>query len=99
MRPVRELSARPQVQSDAWGFRLYDPVTRTIIGRQGPLGRERVVAAVKMGDGPRRLEPDRCIVDCWGFYLADPGGNVVGKRGIVVDRILSASWSHDTRRL
>jgi len=42
----------------------------------------------------------RLVVDAWGFCLSDPtDGSIVGRQGVIVSRILSAQWTHDTRRL
>lgn len=99
MKPIRPQSLRPLVTADSWGFGVRDPATGTIVGRAGPLGRERVVSALRLNDGPQQILPDKVLVDPWGFLLADPDGNVVGRPGVIINRILSARWVHDTRRL
>jgi hypothetical protein len=90
---------RPELVPDPWAFLLWDPATRTYVGRPGALGRERVVSAIALNEGPRQIEPDRIVNDRWGFGLADPAGNVIGEPGVRIDRLLSATWSQDTRRL
>lgn len=108
--PIRHGTNRPRLVVDAWSKRLFDPVSRTYVGRPAPpdpmagiavLGRERVVSAQPLGLGhPLQLERPRVIVDAWGMRLIDPQGNYVGdRRGVWVNRMLSARRAHDTRRL
>jgi hypothetical protein len=64
------------------------------------LGRERVVVALPLKDGPRRLKAPDAIGDPWAFALIDPAtGTLVGREGITVNRMLDARWAGDTRRL
>jgi hypothetical protein len=94
------LSARPKTIVDPHGFGIADPTDGTVVGRDGPRGRERVVSAVRLNDGPRLLDPARVLVDPWGFRLADPtDGSILGKPALWVQRMLSAGHAAATRRL
>lgn len=112
--PLRHPSARPAVVVDAWAKPLFDPATRSYVGRPrrpqpgtlpDPLGRARVVAAQPLDTGlPVQLQPPRVIVDPWGFRLVTPAGRfkgaLIGDRGGVrVNRLLAARHAADTRRL
>jgi hypothetical protein len=90
---------RPEFVVDAWAFRLYDPTTKTYVGRAAEWGRQRVVSAIELNGGPQQVYPPKMVNDPWGFALADPNGNIIGKPGVTISRILSATWTHDTRRL
>jgi hypothetical protein len=90
----------PKILTDAWGHRLSDPTTGTVVGVPAPFGRERIVSAIGPDGGPRLIEPARLVVDAWGFRLCDPTtGTIVGKPALWVQRMLSAGRAHDTRRL
>jgi hypothetical protein len=99
--PVRPLSPRPTNVTDTWGFWLLDPATGTVVGRDGPLGRGRIMSALRLGEPGNsqwhHLRTPTGIVDTWGFYLMDPATKtVVGKEGISVQRCLTARWTEDT---
>ncbi|MBO0863665.1 MAG: hypothetical protein J2P16_01145 [Mycobacterium sp.] len=99
MQPLQHLSARPTLTVDPWGFRLYDPVSHTYVGRPGPFGRERLIYALPNGAGPRLLRRHRVVSDPWGFALCDPtDGSLVGTPGVIVERMLDATATKDTRR-
>lgn len=102
MRPIRSLSARPELLLDVFGLRIVDPVTSTAVGIPGPSGRERVVEALPLNGsptGPVQLAPHLVVHDQGGYYIADPDGNLVGSQAIWVHRMLDARWTQDTRRL
>lgn len=97
--PIRHLSARPHLLVDTWGFRLRDPTDGTYVGVPGPFGRERVVYALPL-NGPLPAPVGRAVVDTWGMAVRDPQGNLLGDRASAwINRILSAQWTADTRRL
>lgn len=98
--PLPRLSPRPEFIVDAWTFMLYDPVSQTYVGRSGPFGRERVVAAMPMRNAPPQpLVRARVFTDAWGIALADPQDNLVGTAGVIINRVLPAQWTEDTRRV
>jgi hypothetical protein len=98
--PIARESPRPALLEDAWRNALVDPSTGTYVGRPGPRGRRRLLTALPlMRDGPRQLRPNELLRDAWGCSLADPDGNVLGKPGVYVPRLLNARWVDDTRRL
>jgi hypothetical protein len=99
--PLRSSGARPTINVDTWGFRLFDPSTGTVVGRHGPLSRGRVVSALRLGEfgnsQTRHVRKPTTIVDTWGFSLVDPtNGTIVGRPGISVQRMLTARWVEDT---
>ena len=103
--PVRALrpgSLRTNVTTDAWGFRLYDPQTRTIVRRAGPpVG--RVISALPPGSppggqGPRQLRGARVLIDPWAFLIADPQGNVIGTPGVWASKGIYAVRTPAPRR-
>jgi hypothetical protein len=101
VKPLRTLSARPEIVVDNQGFRLIDPDSSRI-GRSGPLGRQRIVTALPTNEsetGPVQLAANVALHDAQLFYLADPDGNLIGRPAIWVHRMLSARWTQDTRRL
>lgn len=101
--PLRTPTSRTALTVDAWAFPLFDPVSKTYVGRPAPsppgLGRGRVVSAIPLNGGPQCLVPDRLVTDAWGFMLADPDGTIIGQPGVRVNRLLGARWSQDTRGL
>lgn len=101
--PIRPLPPGPKTVTDTWGFWLLDPKTGTVVGRQGPLARARVVSALRLGEWGNtqwhHLKKPTTIVDTWGFFLIDPvTRTVVGREGISVQRCLTAAYSEDMRR-
>jgi hypothetical protein len=102
MKPLRTLSARPEILIDNNGFPLIDPVDKSRVGMPGPLGRHRIVSAIPSNEseaGPLLLSADVALHDNQLFYLADPQGNLIGTPAIWVHRLLHARWTQDTRRL
>ena len=99
MFPLKRGTARPELIVDPWAFRLRDPVSKTYVGRAANWGRQRVVYALPTDDGPRAVRRASVVVDPWGFRLVDPAGNLVGRNGVWINRILNARWTEDTRRL
>jgi hypothetical protein len=102
MRPLRNLSARPELLVDQDGNRVADPVSNTVVGVAGPFGRERVVNALPLNNsmtGPVQLAPHLVLHGVDGFYICDPGGSLLGEPAIWVHRMLDARWTQDTRRL
>ena len=83
---------------DPAAFGVVDP-TRTFVGRDGPFGRERVVSALPLDPGPSLLSPPTVVRDAGSAYLADPDGALIGDPALWVDRMLTARWTEDTRRL
>lgn len=99
--PFRTPSPRPTNITDTWGFWLRDPATGTVVGRPGPLGRARVLTALRLGEWGNTqwhwLKRPTTIVDTWGFALMDPATQtVVGREGVSVQRCLTARWTEDT---
>jgi hypothetical protein len=99
--PGPPTSPRPNTITDTWGFWLLDPSTGTVVGREGPLGRGRVMSATRLGEYSNSqwhdLKPATVVVDTWGFQLMDPATQtVVGRDRISVQRCLTARWTEDT---
>jgi hypothetical protein len=69
------------------------------IGFAGPFGRQRIVSALPTAEPPRWIKPHTVVHDTQGAYLADPQGNLIGVKGLWCNRILSARWVEDTRRI
>lgn len=102
MRPLRNLSERPELLVDHQGNRLIDPTDRSQVGFRNPLGNERLVKALPLNEsetGPIQAVPHEALHDNNGYYLADPDGNLVGFQGAWIHRIVYARWTEDTRRL
>jgi hypothetical protein len=103
MKPLRPTSTRPTLTGDPWGFIIIDPVTGARVGVPKPLGRERCLSALPLGEydtGPKLVTPHRPLSDPWGYLIIDPISNyVVGKPGMWCHRLVSARWTEDTRRL
>jgi hypothetical protein len=97
MEQLRHLSARPELLRDSDAHQIID-ASETLVGREGPFGRERIVSALPIGGGPVALAHPTMVASP-DALLADPDGNVIGTPGIVVHRMLSARWTEDTRRL
>jgi hypothetical protein len=99
--PVSLPSPRPTTVTDTWGFWLLDPTTGTVVGRNGPRDRGRVVSALRVGEWGNSqwhyLRKPTTIVDTWGFRLMDPAtGTIVGREGVSVQRCLFARHTEDT---
>lgn len=102
MRPLRNLSLRPELLVDQNGNRIADPTDNSVVGFPNPLGNERLVKALPLneaGVGPVQVAPHEVLHDHDGYYLADPDGNLIGFEGAWVHRIVYARWTEDTRRL
>jgi hypothetical protein len=97
MKHLRHPSPRPGVIVDPANFGIGDPATGTIVGPQGPFGRERVLSALPLDPGPSLLAPPTCVFDGVAF-LADPDNNLIGAPAVWVGRMLTAQWTEDTRR-
>lgn len=98
MDALRNLSARPELVVDDHGERITDP-SGAVVGIPAPLGRERVVFALplqKTLPSPLRLA---ALTSDHGVLLADPGGNLIGREGVWIARLLYAQKTEDTRRL
>ena len=98
MEHLRHPSDRPSVVVDPADFGVVDP-TANFVGRPGPFGRERVVSALPLDPGPALLSPPTVVRDAGSAFLADPDGALIGEAAVWVDRILTARWTEDTRRL
>lgn len=98
MQHLRHPSVRPAILADSAGFGVADSSTN-LIGRNNPLGRERVLMALPLDPGPQLLEPDELVRDSGAAYLADTSGAVIGGGPVRVSRMLSARLVGDTRRL
>jgi hypothetical protein len=83
---------------DPAAFGVVDP-TGTFVGRDNPLGRERVMSALPLDPGPALLSPPTVVRDPGSAYLADPEGALIGDPAVWVQRMLTARWTEDTRRL
>lgn len=97
---LRALSERPELVVDDRGRPVVDPVP-TQVGFPGPLGRNRLVAALplnKSGHMPVQLEPWRALVDDRGLMIGDSAGTVLGTAAVFVHRLVSATRSPQTRR-
>lgn len=99
MRPLRRESARPELVVDDRAHRLRDPASGTYVGVPAPFGRERCLSTLPLDPGPVWLAGPRVLHDPDGGYLADPSGTLVGFGAVIVDRMLTARWTEDTRRL
>ena len=95
---LRPPSDRPSVVVDPAAFGVVDPAS-TFVGRPGPLGRERVLFALPLEPGPALLPPSTVVRDPGPAYLADPQASLVGVAGVWVNRMLTARFTEDTRRL
>lgn len=95
---LRNPSPRPGVVLDPAGFAITDPATQTIVGPQGPFGRERILSALPLEPGPQPFRGATCVNDGVAF-LADPDGNLIGTPALWIPRMLKATYAADTRRL
>jgi hypothetical protein len=73
-------------------------VAGVLVGREGPLGRERVLFALPLEPGPALLSPPTVVRDAGAAYLADPDGALIGDPAVWVDRMLTVRVTEDTRR-
>lgn len=96
---LRSLSSRPELVVDQQGQPGSDPKTASIPGRPGPFGRNRLVSALPLRDGPVTIVKPYILTDAAGGTLADPHGLVIGTPGVKIDRLVSAAKAADTRRL
>jgi hypothetical protein len=92
---LRTLSPRPQLIVPL----VADPAAAQLGVTATPLGRNRLVAALPLRDGPVTLVSPSVFVAPDGSYLADPDDALLGNPGIKVDRLLAARRTLDTRRL
>lgn len=83
---------------DPAAFGVVDPA-QAYVGRQGPLGRERLLFALPLDPGPALLQPPIVVRDNGPAFLADPQGALVGVAPVWVARMLTARITEDTRRL
>jgi hypothetical protein len=95
---LRGPSPSPTVTVDPAAFGVVDP-TGGIVGLPGPFGRERVMSALPLDPGPALLSPPTVIHDGGSSFLADPDDNLIGEPAVWVNRMLTARWTEDTRRL
>jgi hypothetical protein len=98
MQHLRHPSPRPSVVVDPAAFGVGVP-PGNVVGREGPFGRERVLFALPLEPGPALLSPPTVVRDAGSAYLADPDGALIGDPAVWVDRMLTARWTEDTRRL
>ena len=89
------ISPRPGVLVDWNNAKIVDPATQTVVGVQGPFGRERVLPVLPMAGSSI---PAQVVVDNSGFALGDPDGALVGEPALWVPRMLTARWVENTRR-
>jgi hypothetical protein len=94
---LRHPSPRPSVVVDPAAYGVVDP-TGSLVGRQGPFGRERVMSALPLDPGPCLLSPPTVVRDPGASFLADADGNLIGEPAVWVGRMLTARWTEDTRR-
>ena len=99
MEHLRHPSDRPSVVVDPAAFGVAIKPPPTIVGRDGPFGRERVMSALPLDPGPALLSPPTVLRDNGSVYLADPDGALIGEPALWVDRMLTARYTEDTRRL
>ena len=98
-RQLRPGSPRPELVVSDHAIGVADPTTGDRLGMPGPFGRNRIISALPLKDGPVLLQPARVLHDSNGCYIADPDGNLVGMPAQRVSRMISARWTEDTRRL
>lgn len=95
MTALRNLSPRPELLVPL----TQDPSGTYQVGANGPpLGRNRVVSALPLQDGPRQLVAPQVVHAPDLSYLADPQGNLLGVPGVRVSRIITATRTAGTRR-
>lgn len=99
MEHLRSPSSRPSVVVDPAAFGVAIKPPPTIVGRDAPFGRERVMSALPLDPGPALLAPPTVVHDHGSVYLADPDGALIGEPALWVDRMLTARFVEDTRRL
>lgn len=100
MKPLRDLSARPELVVDEHGQRVGDVTDRSSVGLQGPFGRERCLYALPLGGvGAQQYAGATLLRDEDSSQVADPDSFVVGTEGLWISRLLTARWTEDTRRL
>ena len=95
---LRHPSDRPSVVVDPAAFGVIDPTGGSLVGRDGPFGRERVMSALPLDPGPALLSPPTVVHDAGSAYLADPDGALIGEPALWVERMLTTRWTEDTRR-
>lgn len=106
---LRTPSERPEIIADQGRqkpptpFALVDPQGNYIAPppNNPPFGRSRMLAALPLADQSVNywLKPNALVHDQQDCYLADPQGNLIGKPGVMVNRLLTARWTEDTRRI
>lgn len=96
---LRHLSSRPLLLVDDHAHPQGD--TTSLVGKPGPLGRERIVSALKLNNNPpMQLAAPDALADAHDYLLFDPtDASVVGVKGIWIHRLLKATRTKDTRRL
>jgi hypothetical protein len=99
MEHLRHPSPRPSVVVDPAAFGVVAPADGSFVGLPGPLGRERVMSALPLDPGPALLSPPTVVRDASSAFLADPDGALIGEAAVWVNRMLTARWTEDTRRL
>jgi hypothetical protein len=57
------------------------------------------MSALPLNPGPALLSPPTFVRDPGSSYLADPDGALIGEAAVWVNRMLTARWTEDTRRL
>jgi hypothetical protein len=99
MKNLWTLSPRPELVVSDRPDSIVDPSDSSRVGVPGPFGRERVVFALPLENGPVQLVAPAVVRDDQAGYLADPSGTLIGMPGVRVQRMVSARWVEDTRRL
>lgn len=98
---LRRESLRPLLVVDDQGKTVADP-TPSQLGIAAPLGRHRLVSALKLDNNPPAPNvPARAVVADHDLLLFDPAtASVIGQpRGVRINRLLRATRTRDTRRL
>lgn len=91
-------TARPELVVGAISESVVDPLGNRL-AFAGPLGRDRVLMALPLKEGPKLIQPARVLKDS-ATYVIDPDGNLIGESDPVwVQRLLPATVTLDTRRL
>ena len=94
MENLRPTNARPTVVVDPAARGIADP-SSVLVGRDRPLGRERLLYALALDPGPALLRPPTVVRSA--AFVADPSPYLIGREAIWVARMLVAVPAEDTR--